>query len=400
MINELSYTDTKNSYFHSISKILIPSPNKNYPIIGNSDAMIKIKKQILFSSKIRFVIFLSGENGCEKASTAWHIHNLGNDKSDKSDKSDKFITIPANINDAISYKDYLLRSLVLANNGTLYIEDVDDLNNDKKDILLSLFSLDNFLIKLKEKNIRLIISCTQACLSTKHQQFISELLGTSVPHFNFHLPPLRERTEDIRDHVDFILSNLGIEIDITDSALSLLKQYDWPGNIAELQKLILFVASYSDQIITDQDILSLGIIEPNLTSNKKDLIEHLLDQELAYFHNMHPSVQKALTFLSQNFLNEITLDLLATSAFISPSHLSYLFRYHLNTSFKTILNQMRVQFAKRKINEMPTVRITDVCMLSGFGDLSHFEKMFKRYLDCTPREYRNIQRSRLKKAYM
>ncbi|BFM48708.1 helix-turn-helix domain-containing protein [Marinomonas sp. THO17] len=394
MINELSYNFIAPNDLRVTPQKFTSQGYQNYPILGHSDAIIRVKKQIEFASKLPFVIFLSGENGCEKAAVAWHIHHL-----DKKEKG-KFICVPVNLIDAESYKEHLLKSLLLAKGGTLYIEDIDDLSDGNKDVLTSLLSNDDFFMKLNQDKIHLVISCSKKDLSHPSQQWMYDIFGATTPQFNFHLPPLRERAEDIPEHIAYILSSLDIKLDITSSALSLLQHYDWPGNIIELHRLILFLASFCESKITAKEILDLGIIDVTSPPFKDELIDKLLSHQLDIYDHLHPSIQKSLNFLSLHFLDEICLEDVAASAFASPSHLSFLFREHLGTSFKPLLNQMRIEFAKRKIAKSPNHSITDICLQSGFGDLSHFEKMFKRYSGCTPREFRNQQRKKRKQAYV
>lgn len=393
MINELSYTYITPNDLRVTPNDLTSQSYQNYPILGHSDAIIRVKKQIEFASKLPFAVFLSGESGCEKTAAAWHIHH----QSEK--EKGKFICVPANLIDANSYKDHLLKSMQYAKNGTLYIEDIDYLSDANKDVLISLLSHDDFFIKLNQNNTHLIISFAKMDISSQSQQWMNEIFGATTPQFNFHLPPLRERSEDIQEHIGFILASLELDLDVSDSAISLLQQYDWPGNVVELHRLILFLASCCDNQITAKDILDLGIIDITSPPFKDELIDKLLSHQLDGYDHLHPSIQKALNFLSLHFLDEVCLEDVAASAFTSPSHLSFLFREHLGTSFKPLLNQMRIEFAKRKIAKSPNHSITDVCLQSGFGDLSHFEKMFKRYSGCTPREYRNIQRKKHKQTH-
>ena len=53
-----------------------------------------------------------------------------------------------------------------------------------------------------------------------------------------------------------------------------------------------------------------------------------------------------------------------------------------------------MKIAKQLIDESPMMKVTEVCLQSGFGDLSHFEKMFKRNVGCTPRQYRQKEREK------
>ena len=56
--------------------------------------------------------------------------------------------------------------------------------------------------------------------------------------FSVHLPPLRERKEDIPMLVDYFLLNSPKSVQISSAALQLLIAYSWPGNVRELQNTV------------------------------------------------------------------------------------------------------------------------------------------------------------------
>jgi DNA-binding NtrC family response regulator len=55
---------------------------------------------------------------------------------------------------------------------------------------------------------------------------------------HLHVPPLRERIEDIRPLAAHFVSQTGRRVDLSDEALRLLERYRWPGNVRELQNVI------------------------------------------------------------------------------------------------------------------------------------------------------------------
>ena len=358
-----------------------------FPVLGRSRAILRIRKQIKFAAKVNFPIFISGEAGTEKRSVASSIHMQRNLAGGS------FVYVPANIHDLEGYQAYLDKGLEKARNGTLYLSEVDTLTTEQKDYLISIFSLDYFQKVLDKRRIRLIVSCTDSLvLERSSKQFLAKLLGSDTPHLELHIPPLRERKEDIRQYVQYILGRLSSSRDITvnTGALSLLTDYDWPGNVVQLQRILVLLASCCNSEITESDIFALNIIKKQKTSY--DVVDTVLERKFDALQQIHPGVLKALIYLSYNFKEDISLADLAGAAFTSSSHLSYLFREHLHHSFKTILVQVRVRYAKRMIDSAPMLKITDICLRSGFGDLSHFEKMFKRYVGCTPRQYRRQKR--------
>jgi len=95
-----------------------------------------------------------------------------------------------------------------------------------------------------------------------------------------------------------------------------------------------------------------------------------------------------LEFICNNYNSDINLKQLANYACVSPSHLSYLFRTNIGKSFKQVLTEVRLEKAKQMLKRQPSMRITEVSLESGFGDLSHFEKTFKRHTGLTPRDFK------------
>lgn len=367
--------------------------NEEYPIIGDSEAIFRIRNQIDFSADVKFPIFISGEIGTEKLSVARQIHNR------RCLPPEVFICVPSNINDLEIFKDYLKNSMQKSKGGTLYFSEIDLLPDDLKSYLITQFIGNTFNKSMYEHNINLIVSCTNLLVSNQEaSQFIAKTFGCSVPHLEIHIPSLRERKEDIRGHINYIIQKVSIRrcLSLDSVALDLLLSYDWPENLDQLQRVLCLLASYCESDITQEDVLALNLI--NNTKGELDFIGKILVRDMDFFNYVHIGLRKALTYLGEHYQEEITLGTLSDVACTSASHLSYLFRNHLNLSFKSILVQLRVRYAKQLIEASPQFKITDISFQSGFGDLSHFEKMFKRYVGSTPRQHR--QKFRLEKSLL
>ncbi|NVK72136.1 MAG: helix-turn-helix domain-containing protein [Oceanospirillaceae bacterium] len=360
---------------------------EEYPIIGESYNITRIRNQIDFSSRISYPIFISGEVGTEKVSVAKQIHKRrGFDKA-------SFIYVPSNIADIVSYNRFLEKSISNSPGGTLYLSEVDLLPENVKTYLIDVFTRTDFNKKLFKNKTRLIISCTNSLISNfDSPQFIAKIFGSSVPHLEIHIPALRERKEDLKLHIDYVLNKFSLS-HVESIAIDLLISYDWPENLDQLQRVLFLLASGCDGNITKEDVLALNLIEK--TNDQFDTIEKILAQDIEQFDHVHPGLKKAIIYIGENFKEDVSLSDLSNMACTSPSHLSFLFRNHLDLSFKSILVQVRVRYAKKLIESSPQMKITDISLQSGFGDLSHFEKMFKRYIGCTPRQYR--QKLRLDK---
>ncbi|UCZ73713.1 helix-turn-helix domain-containing protein [Dickeya zeae] len=180
--------------------------------------------------------------------------------------------------------------------------------------------------------------------------------------------------------------------------LSYLHHYEWPGNVRQLWHSVarLLMLSEDAEISLAQASRILPHIIPltELAQRgegrriNRSLCDAVLSRDQDALQQFHPSVIKALLYLGEHFQREVTLIELAENSHISPSHLSYLLKHSLGLSFKQILNQTRIFYACQRLECHPMSRITNLYLDCGYGDLSHFEKMFKRYTGATPIEFR------------
>jgi len=73
-----------------------------------------------------------------------------------------------------------------------------------------------------------------------------------------HLPPLRERREDIRPLASYFATRTIDEntppLSFSKDAMWLLENYDWPGNIRELENAVVRAAALCDQIVQPEDL--------------------------------------------------------------------------------------------------------------------------------------------------
>lgn len=90
---------------------------------------------------------------------------------------------------------------------------------------------------------------------------------------HIHLPPLRERREDIGPLIDFFLGaepkRLAIDgyYEIEHEAMSTMVEYDWPGNIRELQNVVDRAL-----ILADSDRITVADLPPHVTSGSESII--------------------------------------------------------------------------------------------------------------------------------
>ena len=92
-----------------------------------------------------------------------------------------------------------------------------------------------------------------------------------------NMPPLRARIEDLPEISRFLVSRIGArqgrQLLLTDSALRLLIQYDWPGNIRELENVLERAAVMADDGLINHEALTLTGLEDRILSRGGNLTQ-------------------------------------------------------------------------------------------------------------------------------
>ncbi|MFN2134791.1 MAG: dihydroxyacetone kinase operon transcriptional regulator DhaR [Candidatus Promineifilaceae bacterium] len=134
----------------------------------------------------------------------------------------------------------------LAEGGTLFLDQVDMLSLEMQAAVLQVIETGHLLhlggTQPVPVDVRII-----AATSRNLEKLVAD--GSFLPHlfyrfgvFNIHLPPLRERTEDIPVLAERFLSRItrrdGRAVWIEDEAVDILRRYPWPGNVRELESVL------------------------------------------------------------------------------------------------------------------------------------------------------------------
>jgi DNA-binding NtrC family response regulator len=133
--------------------------------------------------------------------------------------------------------------LQLAHRGTLFLDEVGDMNLRMQGWLLRF--LENGEIQAvgsDELQTRVdvrVVAATNRNLDdlVAAGQFREDLLYR-LRVIHLHVPPLRERAEDVHALMRHFIARSGRELSFTDGALRALLRYSWPGNVRELRNVI------------------------------------------------------------------------------------------------------------------------------------------------------------------
>ena len=170
-----------------------------------------------------------------------------------------------------------------ANGGTLFLDEVSEMDYSLQAKLLRAIQEGRIRpvggVQEIEVDVRLI-SASNADLNTYIQQgrFRRDLYYR-LSTFQIHIPPLRDRRQDIPALTDVVLSELSKKlkrsITITQEARRCLALHDWPGNVRELRNVLEFSAYLSDNGAIVRDSLPEHIVRPTVEQPEISLAQRV-----------------------------------------------------------------------------------------------------------------------------
>jgi len=207
-------------------------------------------------------VLIQGEHGTEKELIAKIIHYAG------VWKYYRFFKMDCKAQTEESFNDQLLRIFKENNFGTipatLYLKEVGELKPYSQFKLLELVE-DNFFQDGGEKrvikNLRFIASSSENLREKIDQGRFSEDLYDRLNTLSIRIPPLRERPKEISAIAQYVLEEYSKKmkinkVGISNSVLKLFQNYWWPGNLRELEQVIIRSAMFSEgESLTEKDLL-------------------------------------------------------------------------------------------------------------------------------------------------
>ncbi len=226
-------------------------------ILGESESLLRLKKEALQASANSFPVLLTGESGTGKELFAQAIHHA----------SERKVHPFVRINCAAIPKDLLESELFgyekgaftgasasgkpgkfeLADRGTIFLDEIGDLPMEMQPKLLRVLEDKEFErvggTALIRSDFRLIAATNQNLEQLMAEGRFRRDLFYRLSVIPIQIPPLRNRTEDILPIARSLLSRLEDEanlgrIQILPAAEKVFTRYDWPGNVRELSNVL------------------------------------------------------------------------------------------------------------------------------------------------------------------
>jgi len=288
-----------------IVKLLIPS-DKHFGLTGESESMQKIFNAIKKASSTTATVLITGESGTGKELVARAIHynsirssapfvpiNCGGIPETLLE-SELFGHIKGAFTGATESRAGFFQA---ADGGTVFLDEISETSMTMQVKLLRV--LQNREICLvgstdyHKVNIRIIAASNKDILGLIRKGVFREDLFFRLNIIPIHLPPLRDRGDDILLLIQHFLSKFALEFDkpklkLSENVIKVLKNYNWPGNVRELENVIQRLVVMSErELINVPDLPSLMrySVSPNARLNRS-----LAEVEAEHIRNVLKSV--------------------------------------------------------------------------------------------------------------
>lgn len=242
-------------------------------MVGRSRMMKEVFKTIGLVASQPVTVLITGESGTGKELTARAIHNA----SDRSDGPFVAINCAALVetlleSDMFGHEKGAFTGAVnrqagkfeLANNGTIFLDELGELSQTIQAKLLRVLQEKEFTpvggSHSKKTNAR-VIAATNVDLEDKVKKGeFREDLYYRLRVVTIEMPPLRERSEDIRPLVQVLLGRINKELKrnisrLSQDTMTAFKAYDWPGNVRELNNILTKAVALCPSDIITPDLI-------------------------------------------------------------------------------------------------------------------------------------------------
>ncbi len=158
-----------------------------------------------------------------------------------------------------------------------------------------------------------------------------------------------------------------------DLLIQIAEEYADGGDLAEPSILAMLIQFFVLLARNSEDTVpaSLPAMQPN---KQREYIEKF---------------NIVFDYIEQHYMEDITLEEVAAQIGFSKFHFSRLFRQFTDTAFYDYLCARRIKAAETLLLD-PNLPITEIALQSGFASISTFNRVFKKFKECTPTEFKEF----------
>ena len=257
LVRDATLEKERSSLFERLLMTKDPVQHEKYVkllsvFVGQSDIMQKTISKLIRAAFTLVTLSIYGETGTGKTLAAKIVHEL----SSKAKGAFVYVNcgaIPEELFES-AFFGHLKGSftgavrdsegyLTKANNGTLFLDEIAELSLKSQAKLLQALNNKSYTPVGSTKELfsdfRLIVATNRDLRDMVEMGQFREDLFYRINVFEITLPPLKERKDDLPFIINNILRKNNVSFNIQPSMLKMLTRYDWPGNIRELENVIM-----------------------------------------------------------------------------------------------------------------------------------------------------------------
>lgn len=273
----------------------VPTETIQETIIGRSAPMQDVFKMIGRVSRSDAPVMVTGESGCGKELVARAVHKFS-PRTTKEFVGINITSIPDNLMESELFGhekgsftgavNQRIGRFEQCDGGTLFLDEIGDMPLAVQSKLLRVLQEGEFCRVGSNQTLKCdvrILAATNKDLETEVVKgTFREDLFYRLNVVRIHIPPLRERREDVRLLAEFFLQRQsarrrGPVMRFTDDALSLLEAYDWPGNVRELENTIQRACALANSDVLLPSDIPLGSIANSRFTHPANTVTRMRD---------------------------------------------------------------------------------------------------------------------------
>jgi DNA-binding NtrC family response regulator len=266
-----------------------PEPIYFDTIIGKSRKMQEVYQLIKKASEVESTVLIRGESGTGKELVAKMVQKLSA-RSGKNMITVNCAALPDNLleSELFGYErgaftgaaHRRIGKFEESNGSSIFLDEIGDMSiSTQAKILRVLQNKEIYRLGGNEKievDVRVLAATHQDLEKMVEDGKFRKDLYYRLNVFPIHIPPLRERKEDIPSLVHHFLKDTEAK-GISRSVLALLMEFDFPGNIRELQNIIERTAILCNGVIENQDLPSIMRLNTGESSSSIRLPDEGID---------------------------------------------------------------------------------------------------------------------------
>jgi two-component system, NtrC family, response regulator GlrR len=254
-------------------------------LVSRSEKMDRVLEIVSRIAKTDSTIYIQGESGTGKELIAQAVH-IASPRKHKPFVAINCAALPESLLEselfghekgAFTEAVRTTRGLFLqAHEGTLFLDEIGDMPLSLQAKLLRVLQDRCFYPvggeKSVEVDVRVVVATKKDLEEETKKGLFREDLFYRIHVIPIHLPPLRERKEDIPPLVAHFLEKVGSKMKkdvkrLTPQAMQKLMLHDWPGNVRELENTIERAVAMTEQNVVTEDL----IFQTNLMPQEEEL---------------------------------------------------------------------------------------------------------------------------------